>query len=358
MERQYHNLLVSEDSAGQKEQSFYWDGNVAAMEEAGHDSYYLQDDLGSPMLLADEEGGIRESYAFDEFGKSLYHSPEGQLQPFGYTGYQMEAARGLYFAQARRYDAGAGRFVSEDKVKGNAYLPVTINAYLYCRNQPLKYVDPSGNDCYYFYLPEWKNEAKNDRRQLAEAYGLDYPQVHLVEVTDNQSLTDAWNAMGIENGSIVQIDAVVINTHGNEENLAYKRSGGESFTGIKIQALEDKNMGVLILYGCNAGHADFVGTNPASVFSQKVNGAPVLASDGTVYSGWTIFNWKDRKYDSRADDTFEDIVLNGMGIERDNDGWLIYQYADGNVSVSQSLGKKMSISVMLEKIEDYVCDIA
>ena len=30
MERQYHNLLVSEDSAGQKEQVFCWDGNVAA----------------------------------------------------------------------------------------------------------------------------------------------------------------------------------------------------------------------------------------------------------------------------------------------------------------------------------------
>ncbi|MBD5537829.1 MAG: hypothetical protein HDQ99_19695, partial [Lachnospiraceae bacterium] len=325
-------------------------------EEAGHDSYYLQDDLGSPMLLADEEGEIRESYAFDEFGQSLYHSPEGQLQPFGYTGYQMEEAGGLYFAQARRYDAEAGRFVSEDKVKGNAYLPVTINAYLYCRNQPLKYVDPSGNDCYYFYVPAWKHEAENDRRQLAEAYGLDSSQVHLVEVTDNQSLTDAWNAMGIENGNIVKIDAVVINTHGSPEDLAYKKKGGEYFTGIKIQALEDKNMGVLILYGCNAGHADFVGTNPASVFSQKVNGAPVLASDGTVYSGWTIFNWTDRNYSSRADKAFKKYVPNGT--KRKNNGWLIYQYADGNVSVSQSLGKKMSISVMLEKIEDYVCNIA
>lgn len=356
--RQYYNLLVSENSFGQKEQFFYWDKNVAVMEEAGRDSYYLHDDLGSPMLLADGEGEIRESYGFDEFGQNLYNSTEGQRQPFGYTGYQMEDAGDLYFAQARRYDAKVGRFVSEDKVKGNAFLPITINAYLYCRNQPLKYVDPSGNDCYYFYLPEWENEAKNDRRQLAEAYGLDYSEIHLVEVTDNQSLTDAWNAMGIENGNIVKIDAVVINTHGSPEDLGYKTSGGESFTDIEIQALEDKNMGALILYGCNVGNTDYVGTNPASVFSQKVNEAPVLASDGTVYSGWTFFNWTDRKYDSRADDTFKDIVLNGMGIERDNDGWLIYQYTDGNVSVSQSLGKKMSISVMLEKIEDYVCDIA
>ena len=142
--RQYHNLLVSEGSAGQKEQVFYWDGNVAAMEEAGHDSYYLQDDLGSPMLLADEEGEIRESYAFDEFGQSFYHSLESQLQPFGYTGYQMEEAGGLYFAQARRYDAGAGRFVSEDKIAGFTALPQTLNRYSYCWNQPMEHVDLNG----------------------------------------------------------------------------------------------------------------------------------------------------------------------------------------------------------------------
>lgn len=36
------------------------------------------------------------------------------FQPFGYTGYQKEEAGGLYYAQARRYDADTGRFISED----------------------------------------------------------------------------------------------------------------------------------------------------------------------------------------------------------------------------------------------------
>ena len=67
---------------------------MAGMSEAGHGSYYMQDEMGSPMLLADEEKEIRESYAFIEFGQSLHHTPEGQLQPFGYTGYQVEPAHG------------------------------------------------------------------------------------------------------------------------------------------------------------------------------------------------------------------------------------------------------------------------
>ena len=106
--RQYRNVLAAEGNARQKAQTFYWDGNVAAMEEAGQDSYYLQDDLGSPMHLFNGDGVVRESYRFDEFGQALFPYEERQAQPFGYTGYQMEEAGGLYFAQARGYDAGTG----------------------------------------------------------------------------------------------------------------------------------------------------------------------------------------------------------------------------------------------------------
>ena len=147
--RQYRNVLAAEDNAGQKAQTFYWDGNVAAMEEDGQDSYYLQDDLGSPMHLLDGDGEVRESYGFDEFGQALFPYEERQAQPFGYTGYQMEETGGLYFAQARRYDAGAGRFVSEDKLVGNIERPFSLNRYGYCWNNPLVFIDLNGLDLLY-----------------------------------------------------------------------------------------------------------------------------------------------------------------------------------------------------------------
>lgn len=179
--RQYHNLLVSEDKAEQKEQTFYWDGNVAAVTtnavkagsinsaaktvnvakadsaiwEEWMECYYLQDDLGSPMQLLDEEGEIRESYGFDEFGLDLCSLPEPQIQPFGYTGYQKEAAGGLYFAQARRYDAGNGRFVSKDQDRYlRFYSTNTLNQYIYCVNNPIIYTDPKGNDLEDDYIIE------------------------------------------------------------------------------------------------------------------------------------------------------------------------------------------------------------
>lgn len=91
-----------------------------------------------------EEGEVRENCGFDEFGQALFPYEERQPQPFGYTGYQMEEAGGLYYAQARRYDAGTGRLVSEDVVKGFIVLPYSLNCYSYCWNQPMMHVDLDG----------------------------------------------------------------------------------------------------------------------------------------------------------------------------------------------------------------------
>ena len=41
----------------------------------------------------------------------------------------------------RRYDAGAGRFISEDFIKGHTAVPYTMNHYSYCFNRPMDLVD-------------------------------------------------------------------------------------------------------------------------------------------------------------------------------------------------------------------------
>ena len=52
--RQYHNLLQKTENNVEK--TYFWDGNVTGMEEEGGEHFYFQDDLGSPMRLADEAG--------------------------------------------------------------------------------------------------------------------------------------------------------------------------------------------------------------------------------------------------------------------------------------------------------------
>ena len=143
--RQYHNLLQKTEN--NVEQTYFWDGNVTGMEEEGREHFYFQDDLGSPMRLADEAGRSEETYGFDEFGNDIRTAKDifkDSLQSFGFTGYQMDSAGGLYFAQARRYDAGAGRFISEDLIKGHTAVPYTMNHYSYCFNRPMDLVDLNG----------------------------------------------------------------------------------------------------------------------------------------------------------------------------------------------------------------------
>ena len=139
--RQYHNLLERTEES--RNQRYFWDGNVAAYEENGERNYYLQDELGSPLRIEDSAGRIKESYGYGAFGEDLYQN-QGEMQPFGYTGYQRDEIAGTYYAQAREYLAENGRFAEQDLIVGFVEYPETLNRYSYCWNNSLIYADYNG----------------------------------------------------------------------------------------------------------------------------------------------------------------------------------------------------------------------
>ena len=66
---------------------------------------------------------------------------------FRYRGYYYDTEAGLYYLNARYYDPVIHRFVNRDDI---SYLGATgdfnsYNLYAYCSNNPVMYVDPSGN---------------------------------------------------------------------------------------------------------------------------------------------------------------------------------------------------------------------
>lgn len=138
--RTYNNLLTCEEQINQKTQKFFWNGNVAVLQEKGKNNYYLQDDLGSPVRVMDAEGKSLVAYAYDEFGlrKGETEEENSFSQPFGFTGYQTDDVSNLCYAQARRYDAINGRFVSEDPIRYGD------NWYTYVSNNPQNRIDPLG----------------------------------------------------------------------------------------------------------------------------------------------------------------------------------------------------------------------
>jgi RHS repeat-associated protein len=67
----------------------------------------------------------------------------------GAWGYRDDGDAGLFYVGARYYDPAVGRWTSADKWLGDLYRPLSLNRYLYCEDEPVNYVDPSGN------IPQW-----------------------------------------------------------------------------------------------------------------------------------------------------------------------------------------------------------
>jgi len=141
MTRPYDNLLVTK---GSHEQSYVWgSGLLSGYSSDGGNSgtHYLHDHLSSPIRLIGGSG-VHAAMAYDEFGVHEVDTGLGGTfgfdNPFGFTGYQVDDVSGLYYAQARYYAAGVGRFVSEDPARDQ------LNWYGYCQGNPVVFVDPRG----------------------------------------------------------------------------------------------------------------------------------------------------------------------------------------------------------------------
>jgi RHS repeat-associated protein len=63
-----------------------------------------------------------------------------------FTGYERDGETGLDFAKARYFASSHGRFTSPDDFARDTVLadPQSLNKYGYVRNNPLRYVDPTG----------------------------------------------------------------------------------------------------------------------------------------------------------------------------------------------------------------------
>ena len=104
--------------------------------------YYHSDHLESTRLVTDATGNPLTSVQYYPFG----HGSEfiGQKEQYLFTG-QKKDSTGLYYFKARYYDPETGRFLTPDKWGGTYKRPQTLNKYVYCMNNPLRYADPTGN---------------------------------------------------------------------------------------------------------------------------------------------------------------------------------------------------------------------
>ena len=165
--RGYHNILQRRTVDGMSERkSFIWDEGPLAMRDSQSLQYMLRDEMDTPIRLLYYNGVTAEANDYDEFGNLENGSWTG-MQPFGFTGYYKDPATGNYFAQAREYIPGEGRFAAEDVFCGSIGVPASLNRFMYCFNNPLSYWDPWG----YFTTAE----GKEAHEALQEVFRRMYP---------------------------------------------------------------------------------------------------------------------------------------------------------------------------------------
>ncbi len=113
----------------------YADGSKAYVESNGH---------GDITELRDEQGAMLNRYTYDIWGNILTKE-EKVHNPFRYSGELWDDTTNLQYLRARWYDPSIGRFINEDTYEGQLNNSLSLNAYTYVINNPLKYADPTGH---------------------------------------------------------------------------------------------------------------------------------------------------------------------------------------------------------------------
>ena len=125
------------------------DGNVLATERFQQNAtqYYLynKDIQGSTSILVKEDGSADAIYQYTDFGETMIQGYDQAKNEICYAGGIYDQSTGLYYLNARYYNPEDGRFLTEDTYHGENDKPDTQHLYVYCANNPVNYVDPSGH---------------------------------------------------------------------------------------------------------------------------------------------------------------------------------------------------------------------
>jgi RHS repeat-associated protein len=108
-------------------------------------TYYHGDQIGSSRLLTAAGGWPVWQGTFLPFGEE--YSPQITTNHYKFTGKERDTESGLDNFGARYFGSSLGRFMSPDPPLLDQHIadPQSWNLYSYVRNNPLSFVDPTGN---------------------------------------------------------------------------------------------------------------------------------------------------------------------------------------------------------------------
>ena len=118
------------------------------------DTYYYVTNLqGDVIAILDSIGQKVVEYVYDAWGRICSPVNYSQLagiawlNPLRYRGYVYDRETGLYYLQSRYYNPTWGRFINADDIEylGADGTLQSYNLFVYCSNNPVNFIDPSGH---------------------------------------------------------------------------------------------------------------------------------------------------------------------------------------------------------------------
>jgi RHS repeat-associated protein len=190
--------------------------------------YFLKDHLGNTRITFNQNGQIIQEDAFYPFGMKMnglcYETGEDYKNKYLYNGKELQDDFGLdwYDYGARFYDPESGRWWSMDPLveQYRRWSP-----YNYCLDNPIRFIDPDGNEIVdatgkpisYDAKNGWSKNATNDVKVIYSA------------LVETKTGTEQWNT-AYNSESKIEMNIV-------EEKLYSEKSPGKLALGQTDQAL-------------------------------------------------------------------------------------------------------------------------
>jgi RHS repeat-associated protein len=114
---------------------------VLADNASGGTTWMLADQQGTIRDVVNSGGSVVDHIVYDPYGNILSQTSLSNQPRFGFDGMQLDAATGLYYDNARYYDASTGKFITQDPI---GFAGGTADLYEYVLNDPMNFADRSG----------------------------------------------------------------------------------------------------------------------------------------------------------------------------------------------------------------------
>ena len=190
------------------------EGNIIATiryDNGQHAYFYNKDIRTSVVNIIDESGNGVVSYRYDDFGATSKYGDEDFYNEVCYTSGIYDEVTEQYYFNARYYDSENLTFLTRDTYLGRFNEPQTLNRYVYCWNNSISRIDPSGHDSYVFSKSQYKGHS-NEIKKVLKKY---YKKIsHSKSTNSYQSFKKEWNSM-----KGAKIECVVLYFHSSPESI-------------------------------------------------------------------------------------------------------------------------------------------